>query len=429
MISKKRLVAVLILLVAVAAFAAVFSYEPLWQKISSFRPWNFGLDLAGGSLLTYEVDLSKVGFADRDSVVSGLRDVIEKRVNLFGVSEPRVFVEKSGESTRLAVELAGIKDIDEAIKEIGATPFLDFREVIAPATGLLEASSTVQFIPTELNGRYVVSAQISFDSVTRQPQVDLTFSSAGAEIFADLTGKNVGKPLAIFLDNQLIEMPTVQQKITGGKAQISGNFTVDTARQLAERFNAGALPAPITLVNQRTVSPDFGKEAFDKAVFAGIVGTLAILLFMIIYYRGLGVFAAFALLMYVALTLAIFKIVPITMTLSGIAGFILSIGMAVDANILVFERTKEELKKGLSHYSAIEEGFRRAWTSIRDSNISTIITATVLYYSTSSFVRGFALTLLIGVLISMFSAITITRTMLRIFIGQDNKSVEDNESR
>ena len=196
------------------------------------------------------------------------------------------------------MELAGIKDIDEAIKEIGATPFLDFREVIAPATGLLEASSTVQFIPTELNGRYVVSAQISFDSVTRQPQVDLTFSSAGAEIFADLTGKNVGKPLAIFLDNQLIEMPTVQQKITGGKAQISGNFTVDTARQLAERFNAGALPAPITLVNQRTVSPDFGKEAFDKAVFAGIVGTLAILLFMIIYYRGLGVFAAFALLMY-----------------------------------------------------------------------------------------------------------------------------------
>lgn len=420
MISKKRLVAALILLVAVAASAAVFSYEPLWQKISSFRSWSFGLDLAGGSLLTYEVDLSKVGVADRDSVVNGLRDVIEKRVNLFGVSEPRVFVEKSGESTRLAVELAGIKDIDEAIKEIGATPFLDFREVIAPTTGSLETSSTIQFIPTELNGRYVVSAQISFDSVTRQPQVDLTFSSAGADIFAELTGKNVGKPIAIFLDNQLIEMPTVQQKITGGKAQISGNFTVDTARQLAERFNAGALPAPITLVNQRTVSPDFGKEAFDKAVFAGIVGTLAILLFMIIYYRVLGVFAAFALLMYVALTLAVFKIIPITMTLSGIAGFILSIGMAVDANILVFERTKEELKKGLSHYSAIEEGFRRAWTSIRDSNISTIITATVLYYFTSSFVRGFALTLLVGVLVSMFSAITITRTMLRIFIGQDD---------
>ena len=345
MISKKRLVAVLVLLVAVAVAAAVFSYEPLWQKISSFRPWSFGLDLAGGSLLTYEVDLSKIGPADRDSVVSGLRDVIEKRVNLFGVSEPRVFVEKSGESTRLAVELAGIKDIDEAIKEIGATPFLDFREVIAPPAGSLEASSTIQFIPTELNGRYIVSAQISFDSVTRQPQVDIAFSSAGADIFAELTGKNVGKPLAIFLDNQLIEMPTVQQKITGGKAQISGNFTINTARQLAERFNAGALPAPITLVNQRTVSSDFGKEAFDKAVFAGIIGTLAIILFMIIYYRGLGIFAAFALLMYVALTLAVFKIVPITMTLSGIAGFILSIGMAVDANILVFERTKEELKK------------------------------------------------------------------------------------
>jgi protein-export membrane protein SecD len=414
----------LVLLAVVSIAAALFSYEPVWQKISSARPWSFGLDLAGGSLLTYDVDLSKVGPADQTSVVNGLRDVIEKRVNLFGVSEPRVYIEKAGDSTRLVAELAGISDVDKAIEEIGATPFLDFREVIQTANVVAatttEINPQIEFVPTTLNGRYVVSAQVGFDQVTRQPQVDIAFNGEGAEIFAELTAKNVGRPLAIFLDGQLIEMPTVQQKIVGGKAQISGGFTIDTARQLAERFNAGALPAPITLVNQQTVSADFGKEAFDKAVFAGFLGTLAIILFMIIYYRGLGVFAALALIMYIALTLAVFKLVPITMTLSGIAGFILSIGMAVDANILVFERTKEELKKGLSHYSAIEEGFKRAWTSIRDSNISTMITSAVLYYFTSGFVRGFALTLLIGVLVSMFSAITITRTMLRVFIGQDN---------
>jgi protein-export membrane protein SecD len=417
MVSKSRLSAILILLVVISAAAAVFDYEPLWQKISSGGQWNLGLDLAGGSLLTYDIDLSKVNSVDQDSVVTGLRDVIEKRVNLFGVSEPRVYTEKAGSATRLVVELAGINDVNQAIKEIGATPFLDFREVVRNENG----TSTLQFIPTDLNGRYIIGAQVSLNSVTREPEVNIEFNDEGSKIFAELTAKNVGKPLAIFLDNELIEMPSVREAITGGKAQISGNFTLDTAKQLVERFNAGALPAPVTLVNQATVSADFGREALDRAILAGFLGLVTIIVFMILYYRKLGVFAAFALLMYTALTLAIFKIVPVTMTLSGIAGFILSIGMAVDANILVFERTKEEMKKGLSHHSAIEEGFRRAWTSIRDSNISTMITAAVLYYFTSSFVRGFALTLFIGVLVSMFSAITITRTMLRIFIGQDDK--------
>ncbi|MEK7087000.1 MAG: protein translocase subunit SecD, partial [Patescibacteria group bacterium] len=219
-----------------------------------------------------------------------------------------------------------------------------------------------------------------------------------------------------FLDGNLIEAPTVQQAITGGSAVISGSFTVDTARTLVERFNAGALPAPITLVNQQTINADFGKDALTKAIFAGAIGALAIIVFMLIYYRGLGVYASVALLMYIALTLAVFKVIPITLTLAGIAGFILSMGMAVDANILVFERTKEELKKGLSRGAAIEEGFKRAWISIRDSNVSTLITSAILYYFTSSFVKGFALTLFIGVMLSMFSAITITRTMLRIFL-------------
>ncbi len=431
MLKNVRPAKLLFIIVVIAVIAGIFDYQPLWGTISNFRPWNLGLDLAGGSVLTYNIDLSKVPAADEQSVVNGLRDVIEKRVNLFGVSEPKVYIETVGSNERLVVELAGIKDVNQAIKEIGATPFLDFREVQeipATSTGALSTSSTstlagqnLQFIPTDLNGRYVVGAQMSFNSVTNQPQVDIEFNSEGAQLFQDLTSKNVGKPIAIFLDDQLIEMPVVQETITGGKAEITGNFTVQTAQTLVERFNAGALPAPITLVNQQTISPDFGKNALDTAILAGIIGTLAVMVFMLIYYKKLGIFASVALLIYVAITLAIFKIVPVTMTLSGIAGFILSIGMAVDANVLVFERTKEELQRGLSHASAVEEGFKRAWTSIRDSNVSTLITSAVLYYFTSSFVQGFALSLFIGVLVSLFSAITTTRTLLRVFESHEKK--------
>lgn len=413
---RRKLVPFLVLIFIFSLGAAFFVYQPLWQKVSSFRPWSLGLDVAGGSFLTYDIDLSQVNAADRDSVVKGLRDVIEKRVNLFGVSEPRVYVETVGGQNRLVVELAGIKDVREAIKEIGATPFLDFREVSQITSSTAIASTSVAFYPTALTGRYVISAQLSFDNVTSKPLVNISFNDAGAKIFEDLTAKNVGKPLAIFLDNDLIEMPMVREKISGGKAQITGNFTLDAARQLVERFNAGALPAPINLVNQKTIDADFGRDSLDKAFFAGAIGTLAVIFFMLLYYRKLGIFASLALLIYISLTLAVFKIVPVTLTLAGIAGIILSIGMAVDANILVFERTKEELKKGLSFDSALEEGFRRAWTSIRDSNVSTMITAAVLYYFTSSFVKGFALSLFLGVVMSMFSAITITRTLLRVFL-------------
>ncbi|MDI6820976.1 MAG: protein translocase subunit SecD [Patescibacteria group bacterium] len=419
---KRVLVLVLIFLFILSLGAAFFVYDPLWKKVSSFRTWSLGLDLAGGTYLIYDIDLSQVASADRDYVVNGLRDVIEKRVNLFGVSEPRVYTQAAGDSSRLVVELAGIKDVNQAINEIGATPFLDFREVETNEEKANDntTSTAIKFIPTSLNGRYITRAQVSFDSVTRQPEVQLEFNSEGAKIFEDLTTKNVGKPLAIFLDNELIEMPTVREKIAGGKAQITGKYTLDQARAMVERFNAGALPAPIKLINQQTISADFGENALNRAIFAGAIGTLIIMIFMIIYYRLLGIFAAVALSMYIVLTLTIFKIVPVTMTLAGVAGFILSIGMAVDANILIFARTKEELKKGHTKQVAIEEGFRRAWTSIRDSNISTMITTAVLFLFTSSFVKGFALTLFLGVVISMFSAIIITRTILRVFTKSDN---------
>lgn len=413
---QRRIRAWLMVAVVLSVAAGLFSYQPLFWRWSHAMPWKLGLDLAGGSVLTYEIDLSNVQGADQESVVGGLRDVIERRVNLFGVSEPRVYTEVSGNRTRLVVELAGVKDVNQAIKEIGETPFLEFREITQVS---VEGTSTTAFVPTALTGRYVKGAQLTLDSVTRAPQVSLEFNEEGARIFEDLTSKNVGKPIAVFLDNQLIEAPVVQEKITGGKAQITGKFTLQEARTLVERFNAGALPAPITLVNQQTVDAEFGQGSLEKAIIAGAIGTLAVIVFMLLYYRTLGVFATAALLMYIALTAALFKLTGVTMTLSGIAGFILSIGMAVDANILVFERTKEELKRGFIRKTAIEEGFRRAWTSIRDSNVSTLITAAVLYFFTSSFVKGFALTLFLGVVMSMFSAITITRSLLRVYLSRE----------
>ncbi|MEK7465409.1 MAG: protein translocase subunit SecD [Patescibacteria group bacterium] len=411
---RGKIVLLFVVVVSLSVFAAVFDYPPAWEKISDARPWSLGLDVAGGSVLTYEIDLTGVDSGDKDFVVKGLRDVIERRVNLFGVSEPRVYTETVAGTNRLVVELAGIHDISKAVGQIGQTPLLDFRELVE------EGTSTVRFVPTELTGRYVKSAQIGQGDVGGTPMVLLEFTDDGAKIFETVTERNIGKRLCIFLDNEIrsvtADCPTVQSKISGGHAQISGNFTFDEVKSIKERFNAGALPAPIKLVNQQTVSADFGNTSLNEAMFAGLIGTAIVMLFMIAFYHLMGIFAAVALIMYVALTLAVFKMVPVTLTLAGIAGFILSIGMAVDANILVFERTKEELKKGLSRVAAIEEGFKRAWPSIRDSNVSTMITSAVLYYFTSSFVKGFALSLFLGVVMSMFSAITITRTMLRLFL-------------
>lgn len=434
-LNKKILLIFIVILAVSAGFFVYPKSEILGRSIKpldvgvKFLPWRLGLDLVGGTHLVYEIDMSEVGSGDRDSVASGLKEVIEQRVNLFGVSEPHVISAKEGNSYRLIVELAGIKDVNAAIAEIGQTPFLDFREVkkreVATSTAtkgnlesMTEEEKAIQFIPTQLTGRYVIGAQLDRDQTTGVPQVNVEFNGEGAKIFEQLTAKNVGKPLAIFLDNNLIEMPVVSEKISGGRAQITGKFSLDQAQKLVQRFNAGALPAPIKLVSQETVGASLGQESLKTAIYAGALGTLIIIFFMVGYYQKFGVFASAALLMYVPLTLAVFKLFPgFTMSLSGIAGFILSIGMAVDANILIFERVKEEVGKGLHKFAAVEEGFRRAWPSIRDSNMSTIITSIILYYFTTSFIKGFALALLIGVLVSMFSAITITRTLMRVFTG------------
>jgi len=394
----------IIILVAVAA--ALFVYPKNWG--AKVLPWRLGLDLVGGTHLVYQIDLSKVAVTDQSSVVAGLRDVIEKRVNLFGVSEPQVYIAQTGSTAQLDVDLAGVKSVTDAISQIGETPLLDFAEVQG-------SGSSTQYVPTNLTGEYITGAQLTFDQTTGKPQVQIAFNSDGADIFGKITAANVGKPLAIFLDGNLIEAPTVDEAITGGTALITGNFTVDSAKTLVQRFNAGALPAPISLVNQQTVSATLGNNSLKEVIFAAILGTILIMLFMLFYYRLFGFFAACALIIYIALTLGVFKLIGITMSLSGIAGFVLTIGMAVDANILTFERIKEEQKRGLPRTSAVEEGFRRAWPSIRDSYTSTIITAVILYYFTSSFVQGFALTLLIGTLVSLFSAITTTRLFLRVY--------------
>jgi protein-export membrane protein SecD len=408
----------LFFLIILLAVAAVFFTYPKFSEpfdwLAKKLPWKLGLDLVGGTHLVYEIDMNQVAGADRDSVIAGLRDVIEKRINLFGVNEPSIVTAKESGSYRLIVELAGVKDVNEAVRQIGSTPLLEFYETA-------EVGTSTQFIPTALTGRYLKGAQIDFDQTTGVPQIALQFNDEGAKIFEDISNRNVGKMLCVSIDRQIgdNDCARVQEKISGGRAQITGRFTVEEAKRIVSRFNAGALPAPINLISQQLVGASLGQESFKKAVYGGFIGTLVVMVFMVIYYRTRGIFASLALLIYIAVTLSIFKLFSTTMTLSGIAGFILSIGMAVDANILIFERTKEEIKRGMVKISAIEEGFRRAWPSIRDSNVSTIITSLILYFFTTSFVKGFALTLLIGVLVSMFSAITITRTMMRIFVRKD----------
>lgn len=405
-----------IIIFSVIVFVTILSGFFVYPKGfgASHLPWRLGLDLVGGSTLVYEVDLTGIPQNEQSGAVSGLKEVIEKRVNLFGVSEPRVnIVEKSG-SYQLLVDLAGVKNIEEAIRQIGETPVLDFREVY------VNENDEAEYRQTELTGRFISSATLGFDQINN-PLIVLDFNEEGAVLFETITGRNIGKPLAVFLDGEPISEPIVQSKISGGNAQITGRFTIDEARELVERFNAGALSAPIKLVNQRTVDPSAAGDSLDKMLVAFAIGTAVVMLFMILYYRSFGIYASLALIIYAVLSLAVFKAIPnFTMTLSGIAGFILSIGLAVDANILIFERTKEEMKKGINKIDAINEGFKRAWLSIRDSNTSSVITAIILYFLTTSFVKGFALTLGLGVLTSMFSAIFVTRTILRVFVK--NKS-------
>ena len=394
-------------------------------------PFKLGLDLQGGIHLVYEADMSGIEAQEYGSSLQGLRDVLERRVNLFGVKEPTVQTQESGDKHRLIVELAGISDPAEAIKIIGQMPYLEFKEyktnyqeITAQNSELMKNEGKVEvqladpFQPTSLTGKYLKKAELNFDQTTYQPLVSLQFDDEGAKIFEELTARNIGKPLAIYIDGLPISAPVVQDKIADGNAQITGRFSVPEARDLANNLNQGALPVPISLISQRSVGATLGIDSLNKMLKAGLIGFGFIAVFMILYYRLGGLFSVLALLIYVPLVLTIFKLLPVTLTLSGIAGFLLSMGMAVDANILILERIKEEVREGKAVATAVKEGFLRAWPSIRDSNASSIITSLVLYYFTTSIVRGFALTLLIGVLVSMFSAIFVSRTLILSFLSE-----------
>lgn len=530
------------------ALAVVVAYIALPKNLNVKIPFihkqfdlRLGLDLQGGSSLVYEADTKAIPSADQAAALDSARDVIERRVNSFGVSEPIVQTSRVGESWRIIVELAGIKDISQAIKLIGDTPILDFQEpaTAKPQTDAQKAtaakedaaikkqaedvlqqalkknadfaalankytqdpsntdSTTKQqkggdlgfakrdtfvpefdnvlfdqlkdgqiypklvktqfgyhiikrtehrtvkdngkdveevrgshilfvvssdqiansgFQPTGLSGKQLQRAGVSFNQSTGEPEVTLQFNSDGAKLFAEITKRNVGKTIAIFLDGQILSNPSVNQEITGGDAIITGSFTLAQAKDLARRLNAGALPVPISLVSQQTVGATLGSDSVAKSIFAGLFGILVVAIFMLIFYRLPGLLAVLALGLYTLIVLAIFKLWPVTLTLAGIAGFILSIGIALDANILIFERTKEELRSGKPLETAIAEGFKRAWLSIRDSNVSSIITSVILIWFGSSLIKGFAITLLIGILISLFSAITVTRNLLRLVI-------------
>lgn len=504
-------------------------------------PFRLGLDLQGGTHLVYEADTTQIqgGDSEKSSALEGVREVIERRVNAFGVAEPLVQTEHSSDNWRLIIELAGVHNVDQAIKMIGETPILEFKtENIEPSRDLtaeekieldefnkkanekakdiikkineggdfadlakefsedpgsgasggelgfasrgmmvpefekaifndlqigavtqepvetqfgyhiikkeevrggLEPDGTdttevraahilirtkkdTDFIPpadpwkiTELSGKNLVKSQVEFDPNTNEPQVGLTFDEEGKNIFAEITAKNIGKRVAIFLDGIPISIPVVNEQIRDGRAVISGDFTIQEAKLLSQRLNAGALPVPITLISQNTVGASLGSASLDKSLKAGIFGIIAIIIFMLAIYRGRGIAASVALLIYGVLTLALFKFFGITLTLAGLAGLILSFGMAVDANILIFERMKEEEKVGKSGLQLVEDGFARAWSSIRDGNISTILTALLLIWFSTSMIKGFAITLIIGILISMFSAVVVTRFILKGF--------------
>ncbi|MCX6719700.1 MAG: protein translocase subunit SecD [Candidatus Staskawiczbacteria bacterium] len=450
-----------------AVLAGLFAYPNYFNKSVDFvnhkmswtlphfpeKSYVLCLDLQGGVNLVYQADLSQT--QDKSGAMNGLRDVIERRVNMFGVSEPVVQIQGQN---RLTVELPGVTNVQQAIQMIGQTPYLEFSEerTAEDTKQITDVMKQVQdaqtkkedvtkianwqlalqnpyFKPTDLTGKYLTKATVVFDQTTYKPQIQLKFNDEGAKIFADITARNIKKPLAIFLDGasiidtngdgkidgQDIYAPVVQAKITGGQAVITGDMSTQTANSLASRLNSGALPVKIgSPISQETVGPTLGSVSLQKSLVAGLWGLLAVVIFMVVFYRFPGLLASLALVIYVAITLAIFKLIPVTLTLAGIGGFILSIGMAVDANILIFARMKEEIKSGKSLAQSIDEGFKRAWPSIRDANFNSLIVCAILFFVATSFIKGFAFTLALGILISLFSAIFITRIFLMVFIGK-----------
>ncbi len=391
---------------------------------------RLGLDLSGGTHLVYEADLSQIGNESAAEAMQGVTDIISRRVDAYGVTEP--LIQKQG-ADRISIQLPGIRDMETAVELIGQIAQLDFRELVydsegnpaldengnyvwKPATGIDSEGNEVH-----LTGKYLKRDNyVVLDQTTNEPMVSFEFDSEGATLFEQITTRLLEKPLGIFLDDEIISSPTVKA-VLSDSGVITG-LSLDEARNLAILLNAGALPVALKgPIVREDIDPTLGADSLRKSLIAGMVGIILVILFMVLYYRVPGVLAGVALIIYGILVLAAFKLIPVTLTLSGIAAFILSIGMAVDANVLIFERLKEELRAGRPLSGAIEAGFSRAWSAIRDSNLTTLIVCVILYWMGNMLaeprVMGFALTLGIGVLLSMFTAIVVTRTFLRLLVG------------
>ena len=377
------------------------------------KPTKLGLDLVGGSRLVLEAQTTDTISHITPDMMSSLQFAIENRVNKLGVAE--TVVQRSGEK-RLVVEIPDVSDLNQAKAYLGETAELDFRKPVMK-------DGSEQWVATGLTGKDLSSANLSTNSQNGQWVVDLEFNGAGTKKFAELTKAMVGQQMAIFFNGELQSAPVIREPITGGRAQISGGdsgFAYEEAKKMVDLLNAGALPVPAKIIEENTVGPTLGADSVAKSKVAGAIGLGFVMVFMALYYRAPGLIADIALILYGIILFALFKAIPVTLTLAGIAGFILSIGMAVDANILIFERTKEELRAGRTLFTAINSGFDRAFTSIFDSNMTTIITCIILYCCGTSIVRGFALTLAIGVIVSMFSAITITKNFMHLAFGTGN---------
>ena len=376
------------------------------------KPASKGLDLVGGSRLILEAQTSDAVQKITPEIMDSLQYAIENRVNAMGVGE--TIVQKVG-AKRLLVEIPNIKDTTKAKEFIGQTAQLEFKRPVKAANG-----ETIDWKSTGLTGKDLKKALVGSTPSSGEWMVELEFNLEGAQKFYDLTKELTGEQMAIFFNGKMQSAPRVNEPISGGHAQITGGdggFEYTEAKQMVDLLNAGALPVGAEIIQEETVGPTLGADSIAKSKMAGIIGISLVMIFMVVYYRALGVISCFALVIYALINIALYKLIPVTLTLTGIAGFVLSIGMAIDANILIFERTKEELRMGRSLFTAINSGFDRAFTSIFDSNVSTIITCLVLFYLGSSIVKGFALTLMIGVLISMFSAITVTKNFMHLVFG------------
>jgi len=451
---KIRIIAIVCL-----ALGLGLGYHVYQSEQTGSDPFQLGLDLSGGTQLTYRADVSVVAETEIENSMDALRDVIERRINAFGIAEPSVQTETSslgieGSEERLLVDLPGITDIDDAVAMIGETPLLEFKTEASPerqaeiaesmqeilATTdteevsetdltIMEALEDQFYVDTDLTGKFLEKAQLQFSQAgahsggfQNTPIIALSFNKEGARLFEEITSANIGRTIAIFLDGEIVSAPMVNAAIAGGQAIIEGNFSVEEAKTTVGRLNSGALPIPIELISTNTIGPTLGQDAVEAGVYAGILGLILVSIVLILWYRIPGLIATVALGIYAIVMLWIFKFIPITLTSAGITGFIISIGIAVDANILIFERMKEEIKNGNTLYNSIQVGFKRAWPSIRDANISSIISAIFLFWFGTALIKGFALTFGIGILISMLTAVTLTRFFLLSLSKKEGKS-------